>query len=67
MWQTGKTKSKLKVNLPKSEGAKTIKKKRGVSLNYIDHCRLPDIYSNEPDQEKAEVKISKHALLEVLF
>ncbi len=63
LWQTGKANSSLSVSEPKV-GAK---KKSRISLNYIDHCKLPDIYSNDPSQEKAEVKISKHALLEVLF
>ena len=64
LWQTAKSKSSLSVSEPKSVGAK---KKNRISLNYIDHCRLPDIYSNDPNSEKAEIKISKHALLEALF
>ena len=36
-----------------------------ISLNYIDYCRLPNLYSE--NDEKAEIKISKHALLEAMF
>ena len=38
-----------------------------LSLNYIEHCRLPHMYDMSVQAEKAEVKISKHALLEALF
>ena len=36
-------------------------------MNYVDHCRLPDLYEVTYKSEKAEIKISKYALLEALF
>jgi hypothetical protein len=65
--QTGKNKSTLQVSEPKDKDKKIVKNKNNFSLNYIDHCRLPNIYSNDPSAEKAEIKISKHALLEAMF
>lgn len=67
--QTGKYKSALSVSEPKEGGRKILKKQKSksFSLNYIDHCRFLDLYSVDENQEKAELKISKHALLEVIF
>ena len=47
----------------RNNGSKTIKKP--LSLNYLEHCKLPGMY--DLTKEKAEMKISKHALLEALF
>ena len=68
IWQTTKTRSAVEVSDPqmgggRNGGSKTIKKP--LSLNYLEHCKLPGMY--DLTKEKAEIKISKHALLEALF
>jgi len=46
-------------------GKKRAAVKKELSMNYIEHCKLPGMY--DLSKEKAEMKISKHALLEALF
>jgi hypothetical protein len=76
IWQTAKTKSAIIASEPEKETrgrnfSPVIKQRKRdsgkMSLNYIEHCRLPHMYDINAQSEKAEVKISKHALLEALF
>ena len=66
LWNTSK--ANLTIKTPVKDGKiKSLKKKKGFSLNYHDSCLLPSLYDLDKNAEKAEVKIAKHALLESLF
>lgn len=75
LWATAKDKSSIQFNEPElaegqgRQGSKTkTPKHKKVSLNYIDQCILPNLYSTDRHTaEKAEIKISKQALLEAMF